>query len=315
MRTLVTGGAGFIGSHLVEALVEAGDDVSVLDDLSTGSLTNLASVADRVDVTVGSVADEELVGSVVRGVDRVFHLAATVGVELVARDPAGSLWANVAGTEHVADAASRAGAALLFASSSEVYGTGGGFPLGEEGDRVLGPTSELRWSYADGKAVGEMLVLGRVAQQGAHATVVRLFNTVGPRQLGTFGMVLPRFVQAALSGSEIEVYGDGAQTRSFCAVGDVVPAMVALVDQPAAVGRVVNLGSDREITMRDLADLVRDVLNSRSPIRLVPSDSRPGREIDFRRRVPDIGLARELVGFRAETDLADIILAVAESLR
>jgi UDP-glucose 4-epimerase len=314
MVSLVTGGAGFIGSHLVESLVEAGRDVRVLDDFSTGTRGNLAAVEGDIDLVVGSVTDDETVDLAMRDVSEVFHLAAVVGVELVARDPAASLWSNVAGAHKMIHAALRSGSRLVFTSSSEAYGKSQHFPQSESDDRLLGPTSELRWGYAESKAVGELLALGHAAGDGLHATVVRLFNVVGPRQTGAHGMVLPRFVQWALNGSPIEVYGDGSQTRTFCAVADVAPALVRVAECEATNARVLNLGSNLEISMLELARTVCRVLGTENPIRFVSYGQLEGRSVDFVRRVPDTALARELIGFFATTELADIIRSIAADL-
>lgn len=314
MRSAVTGGAGFIGSHLVEHLLAQGDEVVILDDLSTGSPANLGGLLgdDRVEFVQGSVLDPVLVERVAGATDRVFHLAAAVGVKLIVERPLSSLRTNVRGTENVLEAVHQTGSELLLASTSEVYGKNTADALAEDADRILGSPFVSRWSYAAAKGIDESFAHGYWREYGTRVTTVRLFNTVGPRQTGRYGMVLPNLVSQALRGAPLTVFGDGLQTRCFSSVGDVVPAMVRMIEEPRAVGRAVNLGGAEEVRIVDLAQRVIDVLGSSSRIEFVPYDLAYGDGYeDMRRRVPDNGLARKLVGFDPATTLEDMILGVA----
>jgi len=316
MRSLITGGAGFIGSHLVDHLLDAGDDVVVLDDLSTGALSNLDAVSShpRLELRVGSILDAELVDELAGSADRIFHLAAAVGVRLIVEQPLQSMRTNLHGTESVLDAAVRRRVPLLLASTSEVYGKNAADKLSEDSDRVYGSPLLARWTYAAAKGLDEAMTYAHVQQSGLQARIVRLFNTVGPRQRGSYGMVLPNLVSQALAGEPLRVFGDGEQTRCFSYVGDIVPALVRLADCPEAVGRAVNLGGRTEISINDLAARVRDVLGSSSPIEHIPYEQAyaPGYE-DMRRRVPDNTLAGELVGYYPATGIDEMIQAVAAS--
>jgi UDP-glucose 4-epimerase len=314
LKSIVTGGAGFIGSHLTEYLLAQGDEVVVLDDLSTGSLRNLAGVQGnpRFRFVQGSILDRNLVGTLVNGSDRVFHLAAAVGVKLIVEEPLTSLRTNIHGTENVLDAALNAGATLLLASTSEVYGKNTADSLDEEADRILGSALKSRWTYAGAKGIDEAFAHAYWSEYGLKVAIVRLFNTVGPRQTGRYGMVFPNLVGQAQRGEPLTVFGDGRQTRCFSYVGDIVPALVRLIETPAAYGRAVNMGGAQEISILGLAERVIDVLGSTSSIRLIPYDQAyaPGYE-DMRRRVPNNGLARELVGFDPTTPLDEVIRYVA----
>ncbi|WP_349903556.1 NAD-dependent epimerase/dehydratase family protein [Parafrigoribacterium humi] len=314
MRTVITGGAGFIGGHLAEELLRRGDDVVVFDDLSTGSLGNLLTIAHdpRLHIIKGSILDKPLVMRVIDGADRVFHLAAAVGVKVIVEDPLRSLRTNIHGTENVLNAALAADATLLLVSTGEIYGKNVTPGLSEDADRVLGSASKSRWTYAAAKSIDEAFGLAYRSEYGLDVVIVRPFNTVGPRQTGRYGMVVPNLVGQALRGEPLTVFGDGRQSRCFAYVGDVVPGMIALAETPAAYGRAVNLGTTNEITILGLAQRVIDVLGSRSAISFVPYELAyvDGYE-DMRRRVPDIRLARELVGFDPTTSLDDIIRAVA----
>jgi Nucleoside-diphosphate-sugar epimerases len=310
MRALVTGGAGFIGSHLVDLLIAQDHDVVVLDDLSTGSRENLVAAASspRFAFVDGSIVDEDVLAAAIQGCDAVFHLAAAVGVELVGRRPVPSLMTNLHGTEAVLAAAGRQGARLLLTSSSEVYGRNPADRLAEDANRVLGPPQVSRWSYSEAKAVAELLTLSWGREHGRPAVVARLFNTVGPRQRATHGMVLPRLLGQALRGEPLTVHGDGRQTRCFCYVGDVVRALVDLLAEPRAWGGVVNIGSEDEVAIEDLARRVLDITGSSSPIRHVPFEEARGEDgAAIRRRVPDTRRARDLVGFKPTLGLDDII--------
>jgi nucleoside-diphosphate-sugar epimerase len=318
VRALVTGGAGFIGSHLVEALLAGGHAVTVLDDLSTGRVENLAAVKDhpRLELSIGSVTDEDLVRKFVAGADVVYHLAAAVGVRLILDRPVGTIETNIVGTETVLRAARERRPRVVLASTSEVYGKNDRVPLSEEDDRVLGPTTKSRWSYACSKAIDEFLGLAYHREYQVPVTIVRFFNTIGPRQTGRYGMVVPRFVRQALDGHPITVYGDGRQSRCFTDVEDVVRATIALSLAPAAVGEVFNVGTTHELTIGALAERVRVLAGSDSAIVLVPYEEayQPGFE-DLRRRVPDIQKAGRVVGYRPRVSLDETLKRVIEHLR
>jgi UDP-glucose 4-epimerase len=320
MRVLITGGAGFLGSHLAERLLADGHRVTLLDDLSTGRRENLeaALATGRCELHVASAADPHVVGPLVQGSDLVFHLAAIVGVRLVVERPAEALDNNLRAARTVLQAAARWQRPVVFASSSEVYGKGMRVPFREDDDLLLGATTVARWSYAAGKATSEWLALGLCKEQGMRALILRLFNTVGPRQRGCYGMVLPRFVRQALRGEPITVHGDGRQTRCFAHVADVVDAIVRLVASEACWGQVVNVGSDEEIAVGDLARIVRSKADSRSPIVTVPYEvAYGGGYEDLRRRVPDLSKLRALIGKYAPRPIESIVedvLANADAL-
>ncbi|HEY4226167.1 MAG TPA: NAD-dependent epimerase/dehydratase family protein [Pseudolysinimonas sp.] len=317
MRSVITGGAGFIGSHLTEYLLAEGDEVVVFDDLSTGSRQNLAAVAShpRLQVTVDSIRDAAAVRAAVQGADRVFHLAAAVGVRRILDRPLDGLRTNIFGTDNVLEACLAAGAVLLLASTSEIYGKNAADRLHEDSDRVLGSTLLSRWSYAAAKGIDEAFAHAYFTEQGLQVAIVRPFNTVGPRQTGRYGMVVPTLVGQALRGEPLTVFGDGRQTRCFSYVGDVVPALVRLVEQPAAIGAAVNLGGAHEISILELAQRIIRLTGSDSEIRLVPySEAYPAGFEDMRRRVPDNSLARELIGFVPVTGVDEIIHRVASGL-
>ncbi|WP_225310291.1 NAD-dependent epimerase/dehydratase family protein [Microbacterium testaceum] len=317
MRTLVTGGAGFVGSHLVEHLLDLGDDVVVLDDLSTGSARNLAGVADnpRLEMIHGSILNTKTVSAAMKDCDRVFHLAAAVGVKLIVEQPLRGLRINIHGTENVLTAAIEHQASVLMVSTSEVYGKNTADRLREDSDRILGDPLLSRWTYAGAKGIDEAFAKAYSDQEGLDVSIVRLFNTVGPRQTGRYGMVLPNLVGQALRGQPLTVFGDGQQTRCFSAVEDVVPAMVAIERDPRARGQAYNLGGAREISILDLASEIIRVLDSRSTIELVPYEQAyaPGFE-DMRRRVPDNTKAHDLVGYEPHTSLTSTIMRVAADL-
>jgi UDP-glucose 4-epimerase len=315
---LITGGAGFIGSHVADALLTRGDRVLALDDLSTGSEDNVRHLLDhpRFELREGSILDHDLVSKLASGVDVVVHLAAAVGVKLIVEQPLSSLLTNIRGTEIVLDAASGAGCKVLITSTSEIYGKNANGPLREDDDRILGSPFKARWSYSTSKAVDEILARGYWRDRGTPTVVVRLFNTVGPRQTGAYGMVVPTFVRQALEGEPITVYGDGEQRRSFCHVRDVVSALLELLDHPGAVGDVFNVGARNEVTINELAGLILAATGSSSPVVHVPYDVayEEGFE-DMERRVPDTGKVEALTGWRATRSLPDVIGDVIEHER
>jgi len=303
MRVLVTGGAGFIGSHLSEALLKQGHEVWALDDLSTGRIENLRTF-DRnpgFRFLEGDVTDSALVGGLVAQCERVYHLAAAVGVRYVLENPLRSLITNIRGTEVVLEASALHGRRVILFSSSEVYGKGVTVPFAEDDDRVLGPTHKLRWSYACGKAVDECLAQAYWQQQQLPVTVVRCFNTCGPRQTGAYGMVIPSMVTRALRHEPILVFGDGKQSRCFSAVHDVVRGVLMLGDCKEAAGEVFNIGTDEEVTVLDLAERIKRISGSGSTIEFVPYEQIYGRSFeDMRRRVPDLAKIRRVVGYKPE---------------
>ncbi len=318
MRALITGGAGFIGSHLADALLTRGDSVILLDNLSTGRLDNIEHLRPRDDVefVLGSILNADLIDDVMSRVDVCFHLAAAVGVQLIVDKPLESLATNIRGSEIVFEKAHKHGTKVLVTSTSEIYGKNTSDRLGEEDDRILGSPLKSRWSYSEAKAIEEILAYTYWRQKGLPTVIVRLFNTVGPRQTGHYGMVIPRFVSQAIKGEPITVYGSGQQTRCFCYVGDVVESLLALVDHPEASGRAYNIGGVEEISMEGLAQRVIAAAGSSSKIRYVPYDEayEEGFE-DMQRRVPDTTRASELVGFTPKVGLDDILRMVVEDQR
>jgi UDP-glucose 4-epimerase len=318
MRVLVTGGAGFIGSHLSDLLLDQGHEVFVLDDLSTGSIDNIAHLKAHpfFHCTIDSVANEGVLADLVDGTDVVFHLAAAVGVKLIVEQPVHTIETNVQGTEAVLKHASRKKKPVLIASTSEVYGKNAAVPFSEDADLVLGPTTKHRWAYACSKALDEFLALAYWKEKKLPVIVARLFNTVGPRQTGRYGMVLPTFVRQALADQPITVFGDGAQTRSFAYVGDVVGALATLSEEPRAIGKVFNVGNDHEISIRALAERVKKLTGSRSEILTIPYDQayEAGFE-DMPRRVPDLTRIRTLIGYRPTVQLDEILERVIDHFR
>ncbi len=317
-RYLITGGAGFIGSHLAGRLLADGHQVTVLDDLSTGRIDNLASLRSnpRLQFVRDSVENQATVNLLASSTDAIFHLAAAVGVKLVAEEPVRTIRTTIHGTEVVLEAAHRFGRPVLVTSSSEVYGKGMRVPFKEEDDVIMGATQFSRWCYAYSKGIDEFLGLAYHKQFGLPVVLVRLFNTVGPRQVGMYGMVLPRFVEAALAGRPLEVYGDGNQTRCFCHVSDVVDVLVRLMETPAAVGTVFNVGGGEEVSINDLAARVIGLAGSRSEIRHIPYEQAYGLAFDdLPRRVPDLSRIRRQIGFQASYSLDQIIQSVVDEYR
>jgi len=313
LRVLITGGAGFIGSHLSDAYIERGDEVFVIDDLSTGSIENIQHLKSnsRFHYTIESVGNHQVLAELVDQCDVIFHLAAAVGVKLIVESPVRTIETNVHGTEVVLNLANKKKKKVLIASTSEVYGLSTEVPFREDGNLVMGATVKGRWSYACSKAIDEFLALAYWREKKLPTIIVRLFNTVGPRQTGQYGMVIPTFVKQALSGRPITVYGDGKQSRCFGYVGDVVGALVNLMDNSEAVGKVFNIGSNQEVTILELAQLVKEMANSSSEIVFVPYDEayEEGFE-DMPRRVPDITKIGDLVGFRPRMSLDGILQTV-----
>jgi UDP-glucose 4-epimerase len=313
MKALLTGGAGFVGSHLADALLDRGHHVMVIDDLSTGSMDNIVHLKGRpgFEYVIDSVMNEPLMAELIDRADIVFHLAAAVGVKLIVEAPVRTIETNVHGTEVVLTHASKKGRLVVVFSTSEVYGKSVHVPFREDADLVMGPTSKHRWAYACSKAIDEFLALAYWKERKLPVIVVRLFNTVGPRQTGRYGMVIPTFVRQALTGEPITVHGDGRQSRSFTYVGDVVDGLIKLASEPRAIGGVFNIGASEEISMLDLAHRVKSLTASDSPIELIPYDVayEAGFE-DMPRRVPDLTRIRELVGYHPTISLDEILRRV-----
>jgi UDP-glucose 4-epimerase len=310
LRFLITGGAGFIGSHLAEKLLARGDRVVLLDNLSTGSMDNIRHLKtyDRMEYHLDNIENRQLVAELVDDADAVIHLAAAVGVKLIVESPVRTIETNVNGTQMILEAACKKRKLVLTASTSEVYGKNTNVPFHEDADLVLGPTTKGRWSYAASKALDEFLALSYWKEKKLPVIVVRLFNTVGPRQTGRYGMVLPNFVKSALDNNTISIYGDGKQSRCFCDVRDTVEALVRLIDTDRSIGEVTNVGNTEEISIEALAQLVKQRTNSNSAIEYVPYDKayEPGFE-DMMRRVPCVDKLEALTGFRPRTPLTEII--------
>ena len=317
MRVLITGGAGFVGSHLAEALLHHGDSVTVLDDLSTGAMANIRHLKQdrRFQYVIDTVMNRAVLAELVDECNIVFHLAAAVGVRLVVESPVRTLHTNVRATELVLEAAKKKKKTVLITSTSEVYGKATKIPFQEEDDLVIGPPVRGRWSYACSKAIDEFLAIAYHREFAVPVILVRLFNTVGPRQTGTYGMVLPRFVGQALSGSPITIHGDGTQSRCFGWVGDVVHALINLSVCEGAVGKIFNIGSDEEVSINKLASVIKDVTGSSSPIQHVPYEEVYGKDFeDMCRRVPDLSRIRAAIGYQPTRRLREIVQAVSDSL-
>jgi UDP-glucose 4-epimerase len=318
MKYLVTGGAGFIGSHLCDALIKRGDSVLVLDNLSTGNKKNINHLISNplFELNEGSILDINVVERAVASVDHVLHLAAAVGVFTIVDKPLESLTTNLRGTENILEAASKYQKEVLITSSSEIYGKNGSGPLNEESDRIVGSPLKSRWSYSEAKAIDESMAFFYYQERKLGVRIVRLFNTVGPRQVGHYGMVVPRFVAAALNNEPITVYGAGSQSRCFCHVYDAVGGILAIIDSNATLGEVFNIGNDQEITIQDLATEVIELTESKSIIEKVLYEKAyaPGFE-DMQRRVPDISKVRRTVGWAPKLSLESIIADIAAHLK
>lgn len=315
MKYLITGGCGFIGSHLAERLIADGHHVTVLDDLSTGKRSNVASIADhpQFDLRIGTICDDSLVHQLVQDCDVVFHLASAVGVRLIMDKPVETIETIVTGTQIVLKNANLFRKPTLLTSTSEVYGKSTSVPFTEDGDRLEGPTTKHRWAYACAKALDEFLAMAYWKSNGFPIVVVRLFNTVGPRQSGQYGMVIPNFVQRAVAGEALQVFGTGEQSRCFCHVSDIIRGLIGLMNCPAALGEVVNLGSTNEITVTQLAELVIQETGSSSKIEYLSYESVFGDGFeDMLRRVPSIAKANRLIGWAPEISLKKIIADVMQ---
>ncbi len=318
MRALITGGAGFIGSHLADRLLDRGDKVVLLDDLSTGRLANIEHLNGRADAefVLGSILNADLVDNAVSRVDAVFHLAAAVGVNLIVQKPLESLITNIRGTETVVEKAHKYGKRILVMSTSEIYGKNTSDSLSEDDDRILGSPLKSRWSYSEAKAIDEILAYTYWREKGLETVIIRLFNTVGPRQTGSYGMVVPRFVGQALRNQPVTIFGDGTQTRCFCHVSDVVGGLISLSEHPDAFGKVFNLGGSEEISIGDLAKRIIELVGSGSELEFIPyGDAYEEGFEDMARRVPNTTRANRLVGFEPSVGLDDIIRSVIADQR
>ena len=318
MKYLITGGAGFIGSHLSDALIARGDQVVALDNLTTGNKSNIDQLLGHPNFTLieGSILDSQLVDEVVQSVDHVLHFAAAVGVFNIIDKPLASLTTNLRGTENILEAASKYNKEVLIASSSEIYGKNSNVPLHEESDRVVGSPLKSRWSYSEAKAIDESMAIFFHLEKGLPVRIVRLFNTVGPRQVGHYGMVIPRFVAAALKNEPLQVYGSGSQSRCFCHVYDAVKGILAIIDSQETIGDAFNVGNNHEVSIEDLARKVIELTGSNSAIIKLPYETAyNGGFEDMQRRVPDIGKAKKIVNWEPTLSLDAIITDVAHHLR
>ena len=315
MRAFITGGAGFIGSHLTDALIARGDSVTILDNLSTGSKKNIAHLEGKITVIEGDIRDKELVDKLIADSDTVFHMAAALGVKNIMEHTIESIDRNFSGSEVVLNAATKHDKRLLIASTSEIYGKNPNQPLHEESDRVVGAPQKIRWTYSDAKALEEAVAHTLHKTHGLKVTTVRFFNTVGPRQTGQYGMVVPRFIQAALNNEDIVIYDDGSQSRVFCHVEDAVKAVLTLVDTDSTIGDYFNVGGTGETTIKQLAEKVIERTQSASQIKYVPyTDAYPAGFEDMQRRVPDITKIKKSIGWTPNHGLDSIINSIASSL-
>ena len=312
MRVLVTGGAGFIGSHLADALIARGDQVVALDNFSTGSTANIKHITKNFEIIDGDIRNTELINETIKDVDLVFHMAAALGVNTILESPLESISTNIAGSEVVLNAAANHKKRILIASTSEIYGKNPKQPLSETDDRVVGSPQKIRWSYSDAKAIEEAIAFSLNQEKGLKVTTARLFNTVGPRQSAHYGMVVPRFVRSALENEPISIYGDGTQSRVFCHVDDAIEALLSLVATDKTINKVYNVGGTGEITIKELADTVIKETKSQSSIQFIPYEKAyaPGFE-DMQRRVPDVSKIKQELGWAPKNNLSQIIADVA----
>jgi len=318
VKITITGGAGFIGSHLTERLLNEGHEVCILDNLSTGNLHNLSAVNSSTNLKIvnGSILDSDLCSSLVKQSDYVFHFAAAVGVFKIVNNPLESLRINLLGTENLVDVATKYKIPLFLASSSEVYGKNSKDSLSETDDRIIGSPSKLRWTYSEAKALDESIVYANFLLHGLQGRIVRFFNTVGPRQIGNYGMVIPRLVNQALAGEPINVFGDGTQRRCFLHVYDAIDAIMSVAFAHNTVGKTINIGNKHEISITELSKLIIKVTNSKSPVKYVPYQEAYGSDFeDMERRVPNIDLINELVGWKPKISLEQIIIDVAKEIK
>ena len=318
MKALVTGGAGFIGSHLTERLLKDGNKVAVIDNLSTGSIDNIKSFKNHAgfEFVEGDIRNSELMEPLVKQCDVIYHLAAAVGVRLIAEDPVHTIETNIGGTEIVLNIANKFSKKILIASSSEVYGKSEAVPFHEDDDIVLGSTCLSRWSYACSKAVDEFLGLAFHQQYGLEVVIGRFFNTIGPRQTGQYGMVVPRFVQMALKGETLQIYGTGRQTRCFCYVTDLIEAVIGLMNCKQTAGQVYNIGTNEEITIEELADKIIQITGSKSKKEFVPYEVAYGKPIeDMMRRVPNVERIKKTIGWEPKTSLDETLRLIADSVK
>jgi UDP-glucose 4-epimerase len=315
MRVLITGGAGFIGSHLADALIARGDQVVALDNFSTGSTSNIKHITKNFEIIDGDIRNSDLINETIKDVDLVLHMAAALGVNTILESPLESISTNITGSEVVLNAAARYKKRILIASTSEIYGKNPNQPLKETDDRVVGSPQKIRWSYSDAKAIEEAMAVALNQEKGLKVTTARLFNTVGPRQSGRYGMVVPRFVKAALSNEPINIYGDGTQSRVFCHVQDAIEALLQLVATEKTINEVYNVGGTGEITIKQLAETIIKQTNSKSTIEYIPYEKAyaPGFE-DMQRRVPDISKIKDALNWSPQRDLTQIISDVASHI-
>ena len=316
MRALITGGAGFIGSHLADALIARGDSVTILDNMSTGSMANIAHLQGKIEIHEGDIRDKALVEKLIENSDTVFHMAAALGVKNIMEHTLESIDRNFNGSEVVLHAVTQFKKRLIIASTSEIYGKNPNQPLHEESDRVVGAPQKIRWTYADAKALEEAVAHTLHKTKGLKVTTVRFFNTVGPRQTGQYGMVVPRFIQAALKNEDIIIYDNGSQSRVFCHVEDAVRAVLLLADADSTIGDYFNIGGKGEVTIKELAEKVISKTNSQSSITFIPySEAYPSGFEDMQRRVPDISKIKKTIGWEPSHTLDSIVESVAASFK